>query len=78
MLGVCAPGCSDCPSGCCKGGRGGGLLKQSFDLDLNDLDLKKKSAQVRIGAATSLACIAGDIPTIPTLSCHNIMRGILP
>ena len=25
----------------------------------------KKSAQVRIGAATSLACIAGDIPTIP-------------
>ena len=60
MLGVCAPGCSDCPSGCCKGGRGGGLHKQFFDFDL-----KKKFAQVRIGAATSLACIAGDIPTIP-------------
>ena len=70
IIGVCAPGCSDCPSGCCKGGRGGGLHKQSFDFDL-----KNKSAQVRIGAATSLACIAGDNPTI---SCHNIIRGILP
>ena len=70
IIGVCHPGCSDCPSGCCKGGRGGGLHKQSFDFDL-----KNKSAQVRIGAATSLACIAGDNPTI---SCHNIIRGILP